>query len=62
MPRKRTDQHPKPVTRAEFDALVARVEVLEEIEVVTTQYLTRMAKVHLAKAKGGKRKGKRHAP
>ena len=51
-----------PVTRAEFDALVARVEVLEEIEVVTTQYLTRMAKVHLAKAKGGKRKGKRHAP
>jgi hypothetical protein len=51
-----------PVTRVEFDALVARVKVLEEIEVVTTQYLTRMAKVHLAKAKtkAGKRKGKRN--
>jgi hypothetical protein len=49
-----------PVTRTEFDALVARVKVLEEIEVVTTQYLTRMAKLHLAKAKGGRQKGKRH--
>jgi len=53
--RKRT----APVTRVEFDALVGRVKVLEEIEVVTTQYLTRMAKLHLAKAKGGTRKGKR---
>lgn len=49
-----------PVSRAEFDALVTRVKVLEEIEVVTTQYLTRMAKLHLAKAKGGRRKGKRN--
>lgn len=62
MPRKRTPKRPKSVTRAEFDALVARVKRLEEIEVVTTQYLTRMAKLHLAKAKGGKRKGKRSAP
>ena len=60
MPRKRTAKRLKPVSRAEFDALIARVKVLEEIEVVTTQYLTRMAKLHLAKAKGGKRKGKRN--
>jgi hypothetical protein len=60
MPRKRTGG--AAVTRTEFDALVARVKVLEEIEVVTTQYLTRMAKLHLAKAKVGKRKGKRNPP
>ena len=57
----RVSQPTAPVTRAEFDALVERVNRLDEIEVVTTQYLTRMAKLHLAKSKAGKRKGKGNA-